>query len=616
MCGINGIFGLKDEFRTRDLLVHMNHKLEHRGPDAQGIVTRSGIGLGHRRLSIIDLTENGRQPMANISANILISFNGEIYNFKQLKKEVRDYEWRTETDTEVIIALYEKYGESCFEKLDGMFAIAIWDDRNKKLVLARDRMGKKPLYYAWNEGIMVFSSEIRALLASQIIKPRISKQGLQNYLQFQTVYSPDTILEGVSMLPAGTYATVKAGIMDSKKFWSLDKAKETHTLTGPYDKVVKQTRELFFNAVEKRLISDVPLGAFLSGGVDSSCVVAAMAQLNQSSVKTFHVYFENEDFSERKYAELVAKKFRTEHHEIELTAADFLNEIPNALAAIDHPGVDGPNSYIVSKYTKEAGITVALSGMGGDELFGGYPVFKYLKTLNKYRIVGKTPVIMRQTFAKIMKKRLPEAQHKRLLQFAALKQWDLTHLYPIFRTVFTNEELKQFGIQPMGYKGLELDSSNPQKILTEVSIAECRTYLENVLLRDTDQMSMASSLEVRVPFLDKDLVEFILSLPDDFKPLKPQKKLIIDAMGDLLPEETWNRKKMGFTFPWKHWINHELKQFCEEQLEYMRQTNLVNRNYIDQLVGSLEQEVNETWYRVWNLVVLAHWMRKNGVEID
>lgn len=616
MCGINGIYGLKDEFRTRDLLVHMNQKLAHRGPDAQGILTRGGIGLGHRRLSILDLSENGRQPMANARSSAFISYNGEIYNFRELRKECRDFDWKTNTDTEVILALYDKFGESCFEKLDGMFAIAIWDDAEKKLVLARDRMGKKPLYYAWNGPVMVFSSEIRSLLASQQVEARISPMGLQNYLQFQTVYSPDTLLENVKMLPAGTIATVKGGIMDSRKFWNLDRAKEKFSLTGPYDKVIKQTRELFFQAVEKRMISDVPLGAFLSGGIDSSAVVAAMSQVSQSPIHTFHISFGEGAFSEEKFAHQIAKKYKSDHHSITLTANNFLDELPEAMAAMDHPGLDGPNTYVVSKYAKKAGITVALSGMGGDEIFGGYPVFKYLKSLNKYRVVGKTPVFFRRAMVNLMKKRLPESQRMRLLQFAELKEWDLTHLYGIFRTVFTSEELRQFGLHPQGIKGLELDQSNSQKIITEISVAECKTYLENVLLRDTDQMSMANSLEVRVPFLDKDLVEFVLSLPDDFKPLKPQKKLIIDAMGDLLPEEIWNRKKMGFTFPWKHWVNNELKEFCTQNIGFLQQNSIINASYLQQLLDSLEAPENETWYKVWNATVLAHWIQQNDIKFD
>lgn len=616
MCGINGIYGLKDEFRTRDVLIHMNSKLAHRGPDAQGVITRGGIGLGHRRLSIIDLTENGRQPMAGASAATFISFNGEIYNYQKLRKLCPNYDFKTDTDTEVILALYEQHGTACFEMLEGMFAIAIWDDRSKKLILARDRMGKKPLYYSWVEGVLVFSSEIRALLASGLVQPVLNKAVLPDYFQYQTVYSPNTILKDILQLQAGHFMVVSNGIVDTRKYWSIDRAKEKHSLTGPYDKVIKQTRELFFAAVEKRLMSDVPLGAFLSGGVDSSSVVAAMAKLSTTAVKTFNVYFEEDEFSEHKYAELVADKFKTDHHPIKLKASDFLDNLPDALAALDHPGVDGANSYIVSRYTKAAGITVALTGLGGDELFGGYPVFKYIKSLNRWRLIGKTPVVLRRNLFKLLEKRLPGSQRVRLMQIAELKDWNLNNLYPIFRTVFSNAELKGMGYNHIDKGYLELDSDNSQKIISEISIAECKTYLENVLLRDTDQMSMAHSLEVRAPFMDKDLIEFVFSLPDDFKPLNPQKKLLIDAMGDLLPPETWNRKKMGFTLPWKIWMNHELRTFCEENIAFLEQWNLLNVGYLQKLSQSLESDQNDAWHKVWNVVVLAQWLRTNHVKID
>lgn len=614
MCGINGLYGLREEFRTRDILAHMNIALAHRGPDAQGVFSRPGIGLGHRRLSIIDLSDDGRQPMLNGSGNLAMVFNGEIYNYKQLKSECKNYEFRTQTDSEVVLALYEKHGEKCFELLDGMFALAIWDDAKKTLVLARDRMGKKPLYYTWVNEVLIFSSEIRGILATGLMKPVLSREGLSNYLQYQTVYSPQTILQDIFMLEAGTFMTISSGIIDKKKFWNLDRAKEKYTLTGPYDKVVKQTRQLFFNAVEKRLISDVPLGAFLSGGIDSSSVVAAMAGVAGSKVKTFNVYFDEEEFSENKYAELVAKKFATEHHSIHLKAEDFLGELEAGLDAMDHPSVDGQNTYIVSKYTKQAGITVALSGLGGDEVFGGYPVFGYIKQWYKYRALRRIPFGMRRAALKIVQKRVSETKSGRIGQLAELRQWNWTDIYPLFRMTLSDEEIRQAGLEPISAKGIEGDNDSAFRLLSEVSIAECKTYLENVLLRDADQMSMAHALEVRVPFLDKDLLEFVFSLPDDFKPIRPGKKLLIDAMGDLLPLEVWNRPKMGFTFPWRRWINNELRALCEENLKFLQQGNIIDPAYIEARLNSLQAPENKEWYKVWNLVVLARWIKKNNIQ--
>jgi len=617
MCGINGIYGLKDEFRIKDILVHMNASIAHRGPDAQGVFSRGGIGLGHRRLSIIDLTEGGRQPMLNASANLAMVFNGEIYNYKKLKALCKDYPFRTETDSEVILALYQKYGDACFEQLDGMFAVAIWDDERKKLVLARDRMGKKPLYYSWVNDIFIFSSEIRGLLASNLFSPVLNAEGFNNYVQYQTVYSPATILKNVFMLETGSTMTISHGVTETKKFWSIDRAKEKYTLPGPYDKVIKQTRELFFQAVEKRLISDVSLGAFLSGGIDSSSVVAAMARVSGSTIKTFNVSFEDESaFSEKVFAEMVAKKFNTEHQTISLKSEDFLIEIQEGLNAMDHPSTDGLNTYVVSKYTKQAGITVALSGLGGDELFGGYPVFNQLKKWQKFRVLGSIPFPIRRALLNAVAKRVSPNKVGRMAQIAEIRKWNWMDIYPVFRMVLSNREMENAGLKPYFVKGLERNENVGYKLLSEISIAECKTYMENVLLRDADQMSMANALEIRVPFLDKDLVEFVLSLPDDFKPIVPGKKLLIDAMGDLLPEEVWNRKKMGFTFPWKKWINRELKLFCSDHLDYLTQWKLLSNEYISQLKADLDLPENPNWIKVWNLVVLSNWMQKNNIQVE
>jgi asparagine synthase (glutamine-hydrolysing) len=341
-----------------------------------------------------------------------------------------------------------------------------------------------------------------------------------------------------------------------------------------------------------------------------------MSRLSQSPVKTFHVHFDETEFSESKFAQQIATRFKTEHHEIKLSATDFLSDVNEAFEKTDHPGLDGANTYVVSKHTRNAGITVALSGVGGDELFGGYPVFKLIKKLHKLRAAGNTPVFLRKNLVRLLQKRMNDSQRRRATQLAELPNWSLSQLYSIFRTVFSTEELKQLGLTASAGSLADLDSSNPQKIITEISVAECKTYLENVLLRDTDQMSMASSLEVRAPFLDKDLVEFILSLPDDFKPLTPPKKLLIDAMGDLLPEEVWNRKKMGFTFPWSMWINHELRALCEKHLKFAQDKRILPYFYIQQLQLSLETDRNENWNQVWNVVVLADWIQRNGVTVD
>lgn len=614
MCGINGIYGIADRFRVSDMLVHMNNALAHRGPDAAGIYTEDRIGLGHRRLSIIDLSDDGRQPMSSHDGRYTIVFNGEIYNFKTLRATHRQYPYRTSTDTEAILALYAEHGTRAFSMLDGMFALAIWDKQEQQLILARDRMGKKPLYFCRSGDVLIFSSEIRGLLASGHFKPKINRRALGNYLMFQTVYSPETMVNGVQMLPAGSYAIVDHKGFGVRHYWRMEDCRDKYTLPGPYEKVIKETRELFFKAVEKRLISDVPLGAFLSGGIDSSAVVAAMSRVTGKQVKTFNVYFDEKEYSEKRYAEMVADKFKTDHHPILVRPDEFLNLVPEALDVMDHPGADGPNTYVVSKFTRAAGITVALSGIGGDEMFGGYPVFRYLQQLQKFRVMGHLPAGLRKAAATLPLRLMKGQAARKLDMLAGLSRWDWAHIYPVFRQTMTQQELERAGVEFHRYFQTDTESPFGPKLISEITIAESSTYLENVLLRDTDQMSMAHALEVRAPFLDKDLVEYMLAMPDDFKPLKPGKRLLIDAMGDLLPKEVWDRPKMGFTFPWQRWLGQELKEFCKSRLEYLAGSDVMSPEYVNSVAAGLDVPGNPDWYQAWNLTVLGHWMKKYGIN--
>lgn len=614
MCGINGIYGISDRFRVSDMLVHMNNALAHRGPDAAGIFTEDMIGFGHRRLSIIDLSDDGRQPMTSPDGRYTIVFNGEIYNYKTLRATHRQYPYRTQTDTEAVLAVFSEHGTKAFSMLDGMFAIAIWDHQQKQLILARDRMGKKPLYFCRSGDVLIFSSEIRGLLASGHFKPKINQRALGNYLMFQTAYTPETMVSGVQMLPAGSYAVMDAKGFGVRHYWRMEDCRDKYTLPGPYEKVIKETRELFFKAVEKRMISDVPLGAFLSGGIDSSAVVAAMNRVSGQTVKTFNVYFDDKDFSEKRYAEMVADRFKTDHHPILVRPDEFLHLVPEALDAMDHPGADGPNTYVVSKFTRAAGITVALSGIGGDEMFGGYPVFRHMQQLQKFNLLGRLPAGLRKAAAGLPLRMLKGSAAKRLEMLAGLSRWDWAHIYPVFRQAADLAELQAAGVDFHHYFQTETELPFGPKLISEITIAECSTYLENVLLRDTDQMSMAHSLEVRAPFLDKDLVEYMLAMPDDFKPLKPGKRLIIDAMGDLLPREVWDRPKMGFTFPWKKWISHELRDFCTERLEYLSETGILNREYVQGVIKDMVTPENANWYQAWSLTVLGHWMKKYQIN--
>ena len=417
MCGINGILNLSDISRSKELIGRMNDCLSHRGPDDSGIFAEEGITLGHRRLSIIDLSTAGHQPMKSSDGRYTIVYNGELYNFKELKFDLQRaesganagaYLFKTNTDTEVILAAFARWGTECLKRFNGMFAFAIWDDQDKKLFIARDRMGIKPLYYyKKNDNQLIFSSELRALLSSALIKKELDQNSLCDYLRYQTVHAPSTIIKDVKMLLPGHYILASKDNFAIKRFWSLDDNSEKNISSFSYEKICSDINELFHAAVERRLVADVPFGAFLSGGIDSGAIVSAMTKVSSSKVSTFSVSFDESEFSEAKYAKLIADKFKTNHHEIKLDPLDFLNELPNALSAMDHPSGDGPNTFVVSKATKNAGITMALSGLGGDELFAGYNVFKRMTELNRKKWLNIVPVFAKKSAGKLLKSLKP-----------------------------------------------------------------------------------------------------------------------------------------------------------------------------------------------------------------
>lgn len=619
MCGFNAITGLPDDFKSRDSIMHMNRSIEHRGPDDVGQYIAPGVALGHRRLSIIDLSEAGHQPMFSNSRRYFIVYNGELYNFKELKKELRAYEFKTETDTEVILAAFEKWGTDCFEKFNGMFGLAIWDTQEQQLIIARDAIGKKPVYIAEKEGVFVISSEMRAIMHSKLIQPELDRTMLPEYLSYQTVFAPNTILKGIKMLMPGHFAIIKSGQIIEKPFWSLKQARHKHPITGPYDKVCKQVKDLFFASVERRMIADVPLGAFLSGGIDSSAVVAAMAQISETRVNTFNVHFGEKQFDESEFANIIAKKYNTVHHQLLISEETFLGQLPQALEAMDHPSGDGPNTWVVSKATKEAGITVALSGLGGDELFGGYDIFKHAMWLKKKQFISRVPKPIRTATAKLYSKFKGGSSGNKISAVLGADNLGLANVYPEFRRTIWENDIEKLmgssGLYPCKNLDKILDKIEPEgKTITEYSIAEMSTYMQNTLLRDTDQMAMAHALEVRVPFLDLDLIELVLSLPDDFKPLGHPKQLLTDAMGSLIPEEIWNRKKMGFTFPWETWMKSELNDFCEEQLQYLMDKKVFDAAHLQFMWDEFKKGNPEyTWTRIWILVVLGHWLKQHQI---
>lgn len=630
MCGINGIYGLKDQQSAQEKVIAMNTCMSHRGPDDEGVFIDDKVALGHRRLSIIDLSAAGHQPMQSFDGRYQIVYNGELYNYKELKFELQRvisgsgqqaYFFQTNTDTEVIIAAYSRWGAECLSRFNGMFAFAIWDSQLKELFIARDRLGIKPLYYFYTNGVFAFSSEIRSLLSSDLIPKKMDENSLVDYLRYQTVHAPNTIVKGVKMLMPGHFIEMKNEKLTSKNYWSLSGNISEEAKGKTYEEVCKNVNQLLTKAVERRLIADVPFGAFLSGGIDSSAIVGLMSKVSSEKVKTFSVTFDESEFSEARFAQLVAKKFNTDHHEIRLKPGDFIEELPQALRSMDHPSGDGPNTYVVSKATKTAGITMALSGLGGDELFAGYDVFKRALGLNKKNWLNMIPQFIRAGSAVVLPKVKPGIASEKIAELLRQDRINFNSFYPLSRQVLMDrqimelvnrQELTRNSVLEI-LEGLQI--SDPKFQVTQVSVAEISTYMQNVLLRDTDQMSMAHALEVRVPFLDYSLVEYVLGVPDNFKTTASPKKLLVDSLGGLLPGEIINRPKMGFTFPWKHWMKNELKTFCEMRLYSLAKRSYFNEKGILKLWDKfLSDDPEITWSRIWHLVVLENWLVENKVE--
>ena len=621
MCGINGIYNANGLENGQALIQPMNDAIAHRGPNSDGVFTdQQQVALGHRRLSIIDLSDAGQQPFFSSDKNLVMVFNGEVYNFQEIKAEIGDYPYQSGTDTEVILAAYQKWGKDCLKKFNGMFAFAVWNKQTEELFLVRDRLGIKPLYYYQKDKQLVFSSEIRGLLASGIVPKKLSQEGLVDYLRYQTVHAPNSILQDVKMLPPAHFMHIKEGAVQIGSYWNAKEDYE-HNLPTSYEAVKSEVKNRFFKAVERRLVADVPFGAFLSGGIDSSAVVGAMSQISSLPVRTFSVTFDEAEFSEAKFAQMVADKFNTEHTEIRLTPDYFLEELPLALASIDHPSGDGPNSYIVSKVTKQAGVTMALSGLGGDELFAGYDVFKRVLSLQSKQWLGKVPSAFRQLAGWGLQKARPSVASDKIASLLQQGDLGITGAYPITRQVLLENSIKAL----LTFSGLPENAVsqkakahrfNGLPILSQVSVLEMETYMQNVLLRDTDQMSMASALEVRVPFLDHELVELALGISDQFKYPATPKKLLIESLGDLLPSEVVNRPKMGFTLPWATWLKTTLKDFAQERLESLAgRSAFQEKALLDLWSAFLQGNPSVTWSRLWPLIVLEDWMQKHGIEI-
>ncbi|HEX9513726.1 MAG TPA: asparagine synthase (glutamine-hydrolyzing) [Puia sp.] len=623
MCGIAGILHFDHAPSDGSLVRKMTGAMAHRGPDSDGFFLEGEVALGHRRLSIIDLSTAANQPFSDDSGRYVMVFNGEMYNYREVRSLIKEYPFRTSSDTEVLIAAYAKWGADCIRFFRGMFAFVVWDRQEKELFIARDRMGVKPLYFYRDSKCFLFASEIRAILSTGLVKRQLDPSALVDYFSYQSVSYPCTPVEGIQQLEAGAWMKIRNGQTEKGVYWDVTKTRQDFDFSD-VPGVKKKIRDLMLQSIERRLVSDVPVGAFLSGGIDSSAVVGLMAEASSSRPNTFNVAFEEEAFDESTYAEIIAKKFNTNHTKLLIKPTMFLEELENALDAMDIPSGDGINSFVVSKAIRRNGMTVALSGMGGDELFAGYPFFEQYLQLQKRQALWKIPSGIRSLLATALTAGRPQGKRGRMGQLLELPSPSIDHAYPVFRQIlspFLINKLIRLSDEDKAYTpiGKELmarkEGLSRLPLLSQVSAAEYLGYTQHTLLKDTDQMSMAASLEVREPFFDQDLVEFVLSIPDSLKRPTYPKSLLVESLKPLLPDEIVFRKKQGFLFPWDIWLRKDLRSFCDKLLKNMAQRPFIKGDaLLDCWQRFLAGDKNIRWAEIWLFVVLEYWMEKNGIE--
>jgi asparagine synthase (glutamine-hydrolysing) len=639
MCGICGVIGSTDPEPAQSVVRQMLGQMHHRGPDDEGLFVDLCFTLGMRRLSIIDLG-GGHQPVFNEDRTVVVVFNGEIYNFQGLRRTLRSrgYRFRTDSDTEVIVYAYEEWGEDCVDHFEGMFAFALAETSkstrrgNPRVLLARDRLGIKPLYYALVDGNLLFASEVRSLLASGQVEPRLSPTALRSYLLFGSVVEPMTLVEGVYSLPPGYRITLSAAgqhtSVHPEPYWDFATSACPNLETKKQERgpATVFLRSLLEEAVTSHLVADVPVGVFLSSGIDSTAL-AALAARKTPNLNTITVVFPEQDFSEAEMARRTAQRFGTNHQELALGGEDMLARLNEAVGALDQPSMDGVNTYFVSWAARQAGLKVALSGLGGDEIFGGYHTFRMTPEAQSVASLAQSvPGSFRSALATAAEGILGRFQKKDSHRKMAALWRDpnfLPHPYFYTRLLFTPTQvlglLNGDGLNPSEpwKEWLEQTARGSRRLddFTAVSCLESRSYMVDTLLRDTDSMSMANSLEVRVPFLDHALVEFVSRLPESIKrPAGRAKALLIDALADLLPAEVVSQPKRTFTLPWEHWLRNSLKNEIAGQLheitpslkEFLN-SNGVGRVWEDFLKGQT------SWSRVWSLFVLNRWAERHLV---
>jgi asparagine synthase (glutamine-hydrolysing) len=615
MCGIAGM-----TWKDEALVTRMTKVIAHRGPDQDGVYTDEFVSLGHRRLSIIDLSEHGRQPMSNEDGSVWVTYNGEIYNFQELRTalEAKGHVFRSRTDTEVIVHAYEEYGPACVQWFNGMFAFAVWDKNRRELVLARDRLGVKPLYYYAKDEKLVFASEIKAILQVPEVEREINPQSLYHYVGYEFVPAPDTMFRNVHKLPPGHYLRYKDGKAEVVRYWDVGFHSEPHSREYYEEKM----RDMLTESVRKRLVSDVPLGVFLSGGLDSSAVVTLMSRCGVEPIKTFSLGYADPSFSELDYARIIAKQFRTEHHEliIDPITPDLIEK---AVWHLDEPMTDLSTIpfYLICKKAREH-VTVCLSGEGGDEVLVGYDRFKASKANGYYALLPEW--IRRGIIAPAInalpdqpQKKGPVNVIKRFIQGGLLPEeaghmrWQYFGVPEHDHKLFSKNILSEISRDPFAPVRWHAMRCNSAERLDREIYVDLKFTMPDSVLMKVDKMSMAHALEVRVPFLDYQFVEFCATIPGDLK-LEgfTTKSIFRSAMKGILPDQIRGRGKQGYSLPIKNWLRQELREYMTDLLTsspLMREA--FNLDYIRQLMREHQEYRANHNHILWALINLAIWHR-------
>ncbi|MFL6415562.1 MAG: asparagine synthase (glutamine-hydrolyzing) [Bryobacteraceae bacterium] len=619
MCGISGFVKLKPVAGSSADLRHMMEAIQHRGPDGHGIHEDGTAFLGHRRLSIIDVA-GGHQPMFNEDGSLWITYNGEIFNHASIRPalESAGHRYVSRCDTETIIHAYEQYGSACVEKFRGMFAFALWDSNRQKLFCARDRLGIKPLYYFHNDRIFAFASEIKALLRHPEIRSSFAEELLPEYLTFGYVSSDQTFYRGIRKLMPGHTLTLDArsGSLSIRQYWDVPAPGSAERKSD--EEWIRECRERLEETVRMRLMSDVPLGMFLSGGLDSSVIAALMKRMRSEPVKTFAVGYREEAYSELAYARQVSEAIGTDHHEIVISSEDFFNALPRLIWHEDEP-IAWPSSvslYFVSRLAAEH-VTVVLTGEGSDELFAGYHRYQhYLFNRRWADLYEAVPVLLRSgvrnaidSSTLISRDLRRKLQHTFLGRDASVESLQLDNFYGAFSGSERDAMLLKRSNSNPYQSYLDYWNSRTGSTVSQMLYADAKTYLVELLMKQ-DQMSMACSIESRVPFLDHTFVEFAARVPDNLKIRNKSGKYIMKkAAEDLLPHDIIYRKKMGFPTPLRQWFRDKENDSVISLLLRPKSflSEYVNLNYVEELVAKQRGGVEDATDRLWRLLNLQVW---------